>query len=240
MATIVSGPSFTTAVPFARFSLVTSAHPQHSFLQYSLDGGPWLHCDTTVRVGPLRPGGHVFRARSLSGDAQLLSAPAVHAWTITESNGSSVAVPGLADGSHTLQLFATDAVGNRQLAPLSYSWIVDTTPPATNVTVAPSPLTRSTAVEVSAVCSSEQYAGNCTLCWWRAGNSAARACSDNSTLSFSHEQGKYVCRVSCWRLLFCRDVLKGRNVCTCACCRRQGHHGDPVRGCRWKRGSASS
>src|SRR6202035_4871473 len=50
---------------------------------------------------------------------------------------SGVAYQDLPAGEHTFQLQATDAAGNRELSPVSYSWTIDTTPPATSIQSAP-------------------------------------------------------------------------------------------------------
>src|SRR5207253_528758 len=44
---------------------------------------------------------------------------------------------GLADGSHSFQVRATDPAGNTDPTPASYTWTVDATPPETTITAAP-------------------------------------------------------------------------------------------------------
>ncbi len=45
---------------------------------------------------------------------------------------------GLAEGSHTVQISAVDAVGNVDPTPSSYTWVVDTVAPDTSITNYPS------------------------------------------------------------------------------------------------------
>jgi hypothetical protein len=55
---------------------------------------------------------------------------------------------GLADGSHTFEVRATDAAGNKETTPPSYVWTVDTTPPVTTIESPPLGETLGTGVSI--------------------------------------------------------------------------------------------
>jgi hypothetical protein len=56
---------------------------------------------------------------------------------------------GLADGSHTFEVAATDPAGNTDPTPASWSWVVDTSAPETGITGGPSSLSNQTSATFS-------------------------------------------------------------------------------------------
>ncbi|MFP2913772.1 hypothetical protein ACLESD_54085, partial [Pyxidicoccus sp. 3LFB2] len=55
-----------------------------------------------------------------------------------------VTFPGLAQGSHTLNVRARDPAGNVDPTPATYTWTVDTAPPDTAIVSGPAAVTAST------------------------------------------------------------------------------------------------
>ena len=58
-------------------------------------------------------------------------------------------VSGLADGSHTFEVRATDLAGNKEATPQSYTWTVDTIPPVTTIESSPLGETVGTGASIS-------------------------------------------------------------------------------------------
>jgi hypothetical protein len=70
---------------------------------------------------------------------------------------------GLAAGSHTFQVRATDPVGNTDATPASFTWAIDFSPPDTTITAAPADPTNSTAPSFSFTSSEAGSTFQCSL-----------------------------------------------------------------------------
>jgi hypothetical protein len=70
---------------------------------------------------------------------------------------------GLAAGSHTFQVRATDPVGNTDATPASFTWAIDLSPPDTTITAAPADPTNSTAPSFSFTSSEAGSTFQCSL-----------------------------------------------------------------------------
>ncbi|HEV8688024.1 MAG TPA: hypothetical protein VGQ84_12170, partial [Gaiellaceae bacterium] len=70
---------------------------------------------------------------------------------------------GLADGSHSFQVRATDAAGNADATPAARSWSIDTTPPDTSITAGPTGTVTSTSASISFGASEAGASFQCTL-----------------------------------------------------------------------------
>jgi hypothetical protein len=84
----------------------------------------------------------------------------------------------LADGSHTLQVQASDALGNTDASPASYSWTVDLIAPETTITSKPSGLTTDTSASLSFTSSETGSTFQCGL-----DNATYAACTSPQTYS---------------------------------------------------------
>ena len=101
---------------------------------WTVDTGP---PDTTITSQPANP------STATSADFSFGSSEAGSTFQCQLDSGSYVAcssptnLNGLADGSHTFSVEATDAAGNVDPTPASSTWTVDTTPPDTTITEQP-------------------------------------------------------------------------------------------------------
>jgi hypothetical protein len=130
----VSTPSATSSLVVATFVMNSTAHPLESWFQYSLDGGVWSGCDTTLRVGPLSQGSHSIAFRTVSSTGDVGNTTARHTWFVSTS-GTSLVLPDMADGPHSLSLWAQDSRGRLQRSPTVVSWVIDTAPPSTRLSL---------------------------------------------------------------------------------------------------------
>ncbi|MFO0593676.1 MAG: Ig-like domain-containing protein [Myxococcaceae bacterium] len=76
---------------------------------------------------------------------------------------SPLALSGLADGSHTLQVRAVDALGNADPTPASFTWTVDTTPPDTTIVSGPPAVTNATTATLAFTSSEAGSTFECSL-----------------------------------------------------------------------------
>jgi hypothetical protein len=146
---ITYGPTPVSPSAFGTFTLVSSSAPGSATFACALDGGPWGACGSPVRVGLLAAGSHTLRVRTEAAawPARAPSAvpgasagpgPAVNlSWVVAPSYGSTVLVPVLADGRHTLQVVSRLDLGGGlgwalEQAPRSLVWVVDTSAPTTH------------------------------------------------------------------------------------------------------------
>jgi hypothetical protein len=93
--------------------------------------------DTTIATKPSNPsnsatGGFTFTSNE--SPVTFECKVDTGAWA---SCTASYATPALADGSHTLSVRATDAAGNVDATPDSYTWVINTTLPATTIATHP-------------------------------------------------------------------------------------------------------
>ena len=96
--------------------------------------------DTTIDIRPAALTNHADASFSFSSEANAGFECALDAGTFQHCT-SPQGYSGLADGSHTFQVRATDAAGNTDATPASFTWTIDTTVPTVQIDAHPSALT---------------------------------------------------------------------------------------------------
>jgi large repetitive protein len=118
---------------------------------------------TTITAAPSDP----TNATGASFEFSASEAGSTFECSLDGSPFSSCASPksytGLAEGSHTFEVQATDAAGNTDATPASRTWTVDTTAPETTITAGPSDPTTETSASFSFESSEEASTFECSL-----------------------------------------------------------------------------
>ncbi len=102
---------------------------------FDLDAPDTTAPDTTITANPPNPSGSnggTFQYNSSEGGNQFECQLDGGGWF--DCDGGQVTYGGLTDGSHTFEVRAIDAANNVDPTPDSYTWVIDTTAPATTIT----------------------------------------------------------------------------------------------------------
>jgi hypothetical protein len=111
--------------------------------------------ETSITGNPADPTNSISATFTFSGTDSLKAPSAVNGFQC-RLDGDAYAIclspktyNSLAEGSHTFSVYAIDASGNADATPAQFTWVIDTTPPTTNITTHPNDPTNSTSAGFS-------------------------------------------------------------------------------------------
>jgi hypothetical protein len=119
--------------------------------------------DTTVDTGPTSPTNSTSATFTFSSNEAGSSFQCKLDAGAFASCTSGQSYTGLTEGSHTFQVRATDALGNTDPTPASFTWTVDTTPPQTSITASPGNPTGATSAAFEFTSSEPSSSFECKL-----------------------------------------------------------------------------
>jgi hypothetical protein len=179
---IVSAPTPSSNSLYGDFELNSTA--RDSWFEYSLDGGSFAGCSSRLRVGPLVTGSHNVTVRSVDANGSYVAAAQrTHAWTVVSLSSSSLSLPDLSDGSHSLTVWAVAGAAEER-SPRTVRWLVDTIAPGVSASLVTPPVTNAATAVVRASCVAEDAPDLCTYCVSLSGGGGAsnRSCASSGTL----------------------------------------------------------
>ena len=184
---IVVMPPLTSTSLFATFILNNTA-PNDTFVyEYQVDAvSAWTACAAVLQLGPLAVGVHFLAVRSAATSGPVAySIPVTYQWEVASLANSTLLLHNVGDGSHSLQVVATDAIGHMEVAPRTHHWTVDTQPPTTVAALLSPALTNAAVAVVGASCEGESHPELCTFCWRLSfsGIMSPPTCTSNTTLT---------------------------------------------------------
>jgi Big-like domain-containing protein len=118
--------------------------------------------DTTITGHPADPTSSTTASFSFASEAGATFECRLDGGAFAQCS-SPASYPGLAFGSHTFAVRATDAAGNADATPATFTWTVDTTPPETTISSGPSGATSLTSAGFDFAASESGSTFECSL-----------------------------------------------------------------------------